>query len=307
MAVSPARGNHCRVTGSIELRPPLSMVFFTTLAGAGQGLMLVLCALELLAVAGLLQVPRLTFIAGAAIVLVLGGVGLVAASFHLGHPWRGWRAVAMWRSSWLSREVIVLPLFLAAVLAWGLSQVLGTWALGWGVLAAVLAVVLFVCTGMIYAAVKAMREWATPLTPLNYSLIGLASGALLALALVSVTAPALRPALSTFALLATLLAAAVRAATLWRNKRLAPQDHLAVGHWRAPPAHRADITGGDGRLVQHTRVLSRAHTCVCTSRALGGGVAGLRAASLGALDGRWQAGAVDVGGAVLGAVPRPAG
>jgi sulfite dehydrogenase (quinone) subunit SoeC len=213
------------------VRPPLSMVFFTTLAGAAQGLMLVLCALELLMAAGLLQVSRMTFLAGAVIVLVLGGVGLVAASFHLGHPWRGWRAVAMWRTSWLSREVIVLPLFLATVLAWGLSHLLHAPALGWGVLAAALAIVLFVCTGMIYAAVKVMREWATPLTPLNYSLIGLASGALLAAALASVTARLLLPALSTFALLATLLAAAVRGATLWRNKRLVPKTTLqsAIG------------------------------------------------------------------------------
>ena len=47
-------------------------------------------------------------------------------------------------------------------------------------LAAVLALALYVCTGMIYGAVKAIREWATPLTPINYTLIGLASGALLA-------------------------------------------------------------------------------------------------------------------------------
>ena len=32
---------------------------------------------------------------------------------------RAWRAAAMWRTSWLSREVIVLPVFMGLVLLYG--------------------------------------------------------------------------------------------------------------------------------------------------------------------------------------------
>ena len=43
------------------------------------------------------------------------GRGLGASFVHLGRPERAWRAVLMWRTSWLSREVIVLPAFIAVV------------------------------------------------------------------------------------------------------------------------------------------------------------------------------------------------
>ena len=65
------------------------MIFFTTLAGAAQGLLLALVGLDLASTA----VPALLYETGALIVLVLGSVGLVAATFHLGHPLRAWRAV----------------------------------------------------------------------------------------------------------------------------------------------------------------------------------------------------------------------
>ena len=44
-------------------------------------------------------------------------IGLGASFLHLGRPERAWRAAAMWRSSWLSREVIVLPAFIGVVVS----------------------------------------------------------------------------------------------------------------------------------------------------------------------------------------------
>jgi DMSO reductase anchor subunit len=213
------------------MHAPLSMIFFTTLLGAAQGLLLVLFALDAATSARFMQVPKTLFVGGAAVVLVLGVAGLVAASFHLGHPWRGWRAAARWRTSWLSREVIVLPAFLAAVLAWGAAHKLGTPTLVWGSAAMVLSLALFVCTGMIYAAVKALREWATPLTPVNYTLLGIANGTVLATALAAFTAPHLVHFLAVHAVIATCIAAALRGATLWRNLNLAPKTTLqtAIG------------------------------------------------------------------------------
>ncbi len=203
------------------MRPPLSMVLFTTLAGAGQGVLLVLFGVQLALQWGLLVAvaPQL-FMSGAALVLALCGAGLVAATFRLGRPLRGWRAAAQWRTSWLSREVIVLPVFMAVVSLWGLAHWLGVPSLALGAVASVLALVLYLCTGMIYAAVKAIREWATPLTPLNFTVLGLASGFAFGAALAAATAPALVPALAWLALAATIVGVITRGGQLWRNATL---------------------------------------------------------------------------------------
>lgn len=210
------------------MHAPWSMILFTTLSGAAQGLLLVLVALDLAGAPG--TTPAL-FTTGALLVLALGAAGLVAATFHLGHPLRAWRAVAMWRTSWLSREVIALPVFLALVAVWGAGHLAEQPIPAAGVAAAVLALVLYVCTGMIYGAVKAIRAWATPMTPLNFGMIGLASGSLLATVLLALMAPALAPGAAGLALGATLAGTAGRLATWWRARHQAPKTTLqsAIG------------------------------------------------------------------------------
>lgn len=213
------------------MRPPWSMILFTTVAGAAQGLLLVLVALEAASRDGHAEVPASLLATGAAVVLALSAAGLVAATFHLGQPLRAWRAASMWRTSWLSREVIVLPAFMAVVAVWGLGHHLGRdWPLA-GLAAALLALLLYLCTGMIYAAVKAIRAWASPLTPLSFALTGIASGALLATALCAARAPALVPALSAATAVGLLLAAALRGAALWRSLHLPAKTTLqtAIG------------------------------------------------------------------------------
>jgi DMSO reductase anchor subunit len=96
------------------MNPAWSVVFFTTLAGIGQGVVIALAAATL---AGAALPPSLAIAAlGAALVLLV--VALGASFLHLGRPERAWRAVLMWRTSWLSREVIVLPAFIALVALW---------------------------------------------------------------------------------------------------------------------------------------------------------------------------------------------
>lgn len=204
------------------MNPAFSVIFFTTLVGAAQGLFLALFVAELADAAA----PSFLAI-GAAVALALAALGLVASFFHLGRPERAWRSAAMWRTSWLSREVIVLPLFMAGLFAWGAAQVLGlpvTRLLGAGVL--LLCVALFVCTAMIYASIKFLREWASPLTLVNYTLLGCASGCTLATALASWLAPELlRPYAITAALL-TAAGLATRAWSLRRNVALKPKSTL---------------------------------------------------------------------------------
>jgi DMSO reductase anchor subunit len=212
------------------MRPAFSVIFLTTLIGAGQGLFLALVGVELCGIE--LPDPVRFFGMGSALVLALLGGGLIASFFHLGRPERAWRTATMWRTSWLSREVIVLPAFMAAVAAYGTAH-----AFGWGytaligMLGVVLCLGLFVCTAMIYACLKFLQEWHTPLTLLNYTLLGCASGLTLAAAFAGGSAPALAPGLAGWAIAATLLALAGRVASLVRNANLRARSTLqsAIG------------------------------------------------------------------------------
>jgi DMSO reductase anchor subunit len=90
--------------------------------------------------------------------------------------------------------------------------------LGW--LAALACVALFVCTGMVYACLPFLQEWRTPLTVVNFMLLGVASGLTLA--------AAFEPRYALAAIFATLLAGAGRSAALVRNARLKPRSTLAT-------------------------------------------------------------------------------
>jgi DMSO reductase anchor subunit len=138
----------------------------------------------------------------------------------------------MWRTSWLSREVIVLPVFTAVVVLHGWLHYSGSNAAGTvGVVGAVLCLALFYITAMNYVCIKFLQEWATPLTIVNYTLLGCASGFTLATALAAAMEPSLAPSLARWALVLTLAAAAARVASLIRNAGIRPKSTLqsAIG------------------------------------------------------------------------------
>src|SRR3954470_18192837 len=137
------------------MRPAFSVVFLTTLIGAGQGLFLAVYAAQL----GDRAADPLFFTTGAAFATVLAALGLVASFFHLGRPERAWRSAAMWRTSWLSREVIVLPAFMGLVLIYGVLHYL-EWpeTMVAGAVALIACIALFICTAMIYACIKFLQE-----------------------------------------------------------------------------------------------------------------------------------------------------
>jgi len=219
------------------MNPAFSVIFLTTLIGVGQGLFLALYAVELGAAFGWLAAPpaQRFFAVGSALSLAFLAAGLLASFFHLGHPERAWRSAAMWRTSWLSREVIALPVFMAAVSAYGAAHYLGYGAtLVWGALGVVSCFALFICTAMIYACLKFLQEWATPLTVINYVLLGSASGFTFAAALVGHAVPASHALLEMLvfgAALLTVSALCTRAASLVRNSRLKARSSLqtAIG------------------------------------------------------------------------------
>ncbi len=218
------------------------MLLLTTLIGVGQGLFLALFTVELYALAGLLpaQDGYFFYAHGSLIALVFLIAGLIASFFHLGRPERAWRAATKWRTSWLSREVIVLPAFMAVVFLFGAAHLVG-WrpvvatlpsgvaldaTVVLGTLGTALAFALFVCTAMIYASIRFLREWASPLTVANFVLLGGASGFTLAAAFAAVAAPELTRFFAGWAIVITLLGFAVRMASLVRNRRLAPKSTL---------------------------------------------------------------------------------
>lgn len=208
------------------MNPAFSVVFLTTLSGAAQGLLIALVGVEAATHLELVTgAPAGFYIGGAALCVVLGGLGLIASFFHLGHPERAWRAIAMWRTSWLSRECLCLPAFLACAFFYGVAHGFGSpWSLAVGVLGVVASAALFVCTAMIYACLRFLQEWATPLTLVNFTLLGCASGFTLATALTACFAPELTTGLAICACLLTLAGCASRSASLVRNARLRPKS-----------------------------------------------------------------------------------
>jgi DMSO reductase anchor subunit len=214
------------------LNPAWSVILLTTLIGAGQGLFLALYAVQVYAALGVLpQAPRAFYVIGAALSLSLLAAGLLASFFHLGRPGRAWRSAVKWRTSWLSREVIVLPAFMAAVFLYGAAHLVQASAatLQWvGAAGVVLCLALFACTAMIYACLEFLQEWHTTLTPLNYFLLGSASGFTLAAPLAALAAPGASRPLVLAALALGALGWLGRLAALRRNAHLRPKSTPAT-------------------------------------------------------------------------------
>jgi sulfite dehydrogenase (quinone) subunit SoeC len=199
------------------MKPALSIILFTTVAGAAQGAAVVLAVAALCGTVPAAKLPAMLWVLVAMLL-----VALAASFFHLGHPLRAWRAIAMWRTSWMSREVIVLPAFIAWLVLWAWSgSTLPVFA--WVTLAG--SVVLWYCTAMIYACIRFIQEWAHPLTFVNYVTLGLASGVVVAGVLALRGGEAVFAAsLAGWAVAATALAWFTRALSLARNARLKPKS-----------------------------------------------------------------------------------
>lgn len=161
------------------MHPASSVIFFTTASGAGYGLLFLM---GLAGAAGLMPAGLWSGLVGFALALGLITAGLLASTFHLGHPERAWRAMSQWRSSWLSREglaavVTYLPTLVFA-LGWiVLEDARGFWGV-FGILASAGAAVTVICTGMIYASLRTIRQWHHPLVLPGYLLLALYTGGL---------------------------------------------------------------------------------------------------------------------------------
>ena len=155
------------------MHPAPSVIVFTTLSGLGFGMLAWLGF-------GYPVVTGWVAFAMFAVAYALAVGGLLASTFHLGHPERAIKAFSQWRSSWLSREgvVSVAALVVMALYAMGAVFFGANWALlGW--IGAGLSLLTVFCTAMIYAQLDTVPRWKTQLTPLLFLLISVSGGALL--------------------------------------------------------------------------------------------------------------------------------
>ncbi len=204
------------------MNPAWSVVLFTTWIGIAQGLVVGLTLGAWRGTAWALELHRPVV----GLALALSVAGLAASFFHLGRPERAWRAVLMWRTSWLSREVIVMPAFIAALALWwwiGGGQP-STFPIGLVVVA--LALVLWWCTAMIYACIRFIEEWAQAATPAMFILSGAASGLTVLVAMLALFGYGAAHGLW-IAFSATLAAWLVRCWMFANNKRLVPRSNLS--------------------------------------------------------------------------------
>jgi DMSO reductase anchor subunit len=247
------------------MHPAFSVIFFTTLSGAGYGL-LVWIALEAMEGGQCAS----TLLTGLVLGLALATIGLFSSMAHLGKPGRAWRAFSQWRTSWLSREGVCAVLTYVPALALGvallgapvmsglppqwlskpslleatLADRIACWSLVVGALATV------VCTAMIYASLKPIPAWRHPMVVPVYLVFSLLTGGLLFASVVNGAHCVVMLdgyVVESAALVGIVLALALAACKL--------------AYWRAVdaplPFTRADAVGLKGREVD---VFERPHT-----------------------------------------------
>lgn len=156
------------------MHPAPSVILFTTLSGLGFGLLAFLGL-------GYPDVTGWVAFVFYAIAYALAVGGLLASTFHLGHPERALKAFSQWKTSWLSREGLcaVAALLVMGLYAIGAIFMDSHWRL-LGVIGAALSLGTVFTTSMIYCQLKTIPRWNMPLTPLMFLSFALAGGALLA-------------------------------------------------------------------------------------------------------------------------------
>lgn len=217
------------------MHPAFSVIFFTVASGAGFGLFSLLFIADTFKLGGGFERDQL--VAGGLIAMGLVVFGLLSSTFHLANPKNAWRAFSRFRTSWLSREGVFAVLFMPLALVY-LGSIMFD-APAWlreisGFLTAVLAWITVFSTGMIYACLKTIRQWNTPLVPANYLALGYASGSLLLLLGAVIAGLDTVPYIAMSALIMAIAAVLKAIYYFWiRSPGLSPTINTATGLTRA--------------------------------------------------------------------------
>ena len=217
------------------MHPAFSVIFFTVASGAGFGLFSLLFIADVFKLGG--GFSREQLVIGGLIALSLIVFGLLSSTFHLANPKNAWRAFNRFRTSWLSREGVFAVIFMPLALIYLLSIWFDapTWLRdASGFLAAILAWITVFSTGMIYACLKTIRQWNTPLVPANYLALGYASGSLLLLLGAVVSGLDTLPYIAMSALIMSIAAVLKAIYYFWiGSPGLSPTFNTATGLTRA--------------------------------------------------------------------------
>lgn len=217
------------------MHPAFSVIFFTVASGAGFGLISLLFIADFFKLGGGFEADQL--IAGGLIALALVVFGLLSSTFHLANPKNAWRAFSRFRTSWLSREGVFAVVFMPLALIYLASIMFD--APQWlrvisGFLTAMMAWITVFSTGMIYACLKTIRQWNTPLVPANYLALGYASGSLLLLVGAVIAGLDTTPYIAMSALIVSIAAVLKAIYYFWiRSPGLTPTINTATGLTRA--------------------------------------------------------------------------
>jgi DMSO reductase anchor subunit len=162
------------------MKPAFSVLFFTVTSGIGYGLLMWLVTMQLIS-------NHITefndFLIIGFIGLTLATLGLLSSTLHLANPKNAWRAFSRFRTSWLSREGVFALIYYPIILVYAyvlylsggqLTLLAKTIAIG----SLFVALATVICTGMIYASLKPIRQWHNPLVTPLYCLFSFTSGAL---------------------------------------------------------------------------------------------------------------------------------
>jgi len=217
------------------MHPAFSVIFFTVASGAGFGLISLLFIADFFKLGG--GFSREQLVIGGLMAMGLIVFGLLSSTFHLANPKNAWRAFSRFRTSWLSREGVFAVVFMPLALVYLISiwfdapQALRVAS---GFLAAVMAWITVFSTGMIYACLKTIRQWNTPLVPANYLALGYASGSLLLLLGAVVAGLDTTPYIAMSALIMSIAAVLKAIYYFWiRSPGLSPTINTATGLTRA--------------------------------------------------------------------------
>jgi len=211
------------------MRPQFSIIFFTTLAGMAQGLLFFIALAYLDSHTA--SSPFLTHLA-LPVAFVLLVLGLIASFFHLGHPERAWRAAMMWKTSWLSREVIALPALMLVTLVVYFCAANGRVPKWLWIDLLICTLALWICTAKIYQCIRFIQEWSHPSTMINFIILGLSSGLILLELLIGLWdetgAQIIDAPLSMIAFLLLFIAFNLKLWIWKRNQGLKPKSNLST-------------------------------------------------------------------------------
>jgi DMSO reductase anchor subunit len=214
------------------MHPAFSVLIFTVTSGAGYGLLSWLGVGQLLGYTQTYTIDQQIILGIIAMVLVT--IGLLSSTMHLANPKNAWRSFSRFRTSWLSREAVfaillypIAALYAAAIFwQWSSLNLLAG-------LSIILALVTLFCTSMIYASLRTIRQWNTPMVPALFVAYALSSGGLLFLA-VSGFFGALNPQLLTVVMGLVVITLALKLVYFfWQGKPQGATIQTATGFTQA--------------------------------------------------------------------------